>query len=345
MSNQMKALVKARAEPGLWMEQVPVPEPGPADVLIKVAISAICGTDVHIWNWDDWSAKTVPVPMVVGHEFCGEIVEIGATVSQYHVGQRVSGEGHITCGHCRNCRAGRAHLCRNSQGVGVHRPGSFAEYICLPAANVVALPDDVPDEIAAILDPFGNAVHTALSFDLVGEDVLVTGAGPIGIMGALVAQNVGARKVVITDISPYRLDLARRMGLRHVVDVSKENLRAVMNDIGMTEGFDVGLEMSGAADAMRQMIARLNNGGKLALLGIAPTDFAVDWNSVIFKMLHIKGIYGREMYETWYKMIALIQGGLDLSGIITHRIHIDDFESGFSVMRAGEAGKVVMSYE
>ena len=282
--------------------------------------------------------------MVVGHEFCGEIVEIGATVSQYHVGQRVSGEGHITCGHCRNCRAGRAHLCRNSLGVGVHRAGSFAEYICLPAANVVALPDDVPDEIAAILDPFGNAVHTALSFDLVGEDVLVTGAGPIGIMGALVAQNVGARKVVITDISPYRLRLARRMGLRHVVDVAKQNLRDVMDDIGMTEGFDVGLEMSGAADAMRQMIARLNNGGKLALLGIAPTDFAVDWNSVIFKMLHIKGIYGREMYETWYKMIALIQGGLDLSGIITHRIHFDDFESGFAVMRAGEAGKVVMSY-
>lgn len=345
MSNQMKALVKARAEPGLWMEQVPVPEPGPTDVLIKVKKSAICGTDVHIWNWDEWSAKTVPVPLVVGHEFCGEIVEIGATVSQYHVGQRVSGEGHITCGHCRNCRAGRAHLCRNAQGVGVHRPGSFAEYVCLPAANVVALPDDVPDEVAAILDPFGNAVHTALSFDLVGEDVLVTGAGPIGIMGALVAQKAGARKVVITDISPYRLDLARKMGLEHVVDVRQESLRELMVKIGMTEGFDVGLEMSGAADAMRQMIARMNNGGKLALLGIAPTDFAVDWNSVIFKMLRIKGIYGREMYETWYKMIALIQGGLDLSGIITHRIGFDDFEAGFAAMRAGEAGKVVMDFE
>ena len=345
MGAMMKALVKARPEQGLWMEQVPVPEPGPTDVLIKVRKSAICGTDVHIWNWDEWSAKTVPVPLVVGHEFCGEIVEIGATVSQYHVGQRVSGEGHITCGHCRNCRAGRAHLCRNALGVGVQRPGSFAEYVCLPAANVVALPDDVPDEVAAILDPFGNAVHTALSFDLVGEDVLVTGAGPIGIMSALVAQKVGARKVVITDISAYRLDLARQMGLEHVVDVAQESLREVMVAIGMTEGFDVGLEMSGAAPAMRQMIARMNNGGKLALLGIAPADFAVDWNSVIFKMLRIKGIYGREMYETWYKMIALIQGGLDLSGIITHRIGIDDFEAGFSAMRAGEAGKVVMDFE
>ena len=344
MSNQMKALVKARPEPGLWMEQVPVPEPGPNDVLIKVKKSAICGTDVHIWNWDEWSQKTVPVPMVVGHEFMGEIVEIGAAVTQYHVGQRVSGEGHITCGHCRNCRAGRAHLCRNTLGVGVNRPGSFGEYFCLPAANVVALPDDVPDEIAAILDPLGNAVHTALSFDLVGEDVLVTGAGPIGIMGALVAGRAGARKVVITDISPFRLDLARAMGLEHVVDVSSTHLRDVMAAIGMTEGFDVGLEMSGAADALRQMIARMNNGGRIALLGLAPTDFAVDWNQVIFKMLHLKGIYGREMYETWYKMIALIQTGLDLSGLITHRIGIDDFEAGFAAMRTGRAGKVVMDW-
>ena len=344
MDNMMKALVKAKPEEGLWMERVPVPEPGPTEVLIKVRKSAICGTDVHIWNWDEWSAGVVPVPMVVGHEFMGEIVELGAAVTDYQVGQRVSGEGHVTCGHCRNCRAGRGHLCRNTLGVGVNRPGSFAEYVCLPARNVVALPEDVPDEIGAILDPFGNAVHTALSFDLVGEDVLVTGAGPIGIMGALVAQKVGARKVVITDIAPYRLDLARRMGVEHVVDVSAVTLREVMSDIGMTEGFDVGLEMSGAPDAMRQMIARMNNGGKLALLGIAPTDFAVDWNQVIFKMLQIKGIYGREMFETWYKMIALIQTGLDLSGLITHRIGIDEFAEGFAAMRSGMAGKVVMDW-
>ncbi len=344
MDNMMKALVKAKPEEGLWMERVPVPEPGPTEVLIKVKKSAICGTDVHIWNWDEWSAGIVPVPMVVGHEFMGEIVELGTAVTDYHVGQRVSGEGHVTCGHCRNCRAGRGHLCRNTLGVGVNRPGSFAEYVCLPARNVVALPGDVPDEIGAILDPFGNAVHTALSFDLVGEDVLVTGAGPIGIMGALVAQKVGARKVVITDIAPYRLELARRMGVEHVVDVSAVTLREVMSDIGMTEGFDVGLEMSGAPDAMRQMIARMNNGGKLALLGIAPTDFAVDWNQVIFKMLQIKGIYGREMFETWYKMIALIQTGLDLSGLITHRISIDEYAEGFAAMRSGMAGKVVMDW-
>jgi threonine 3-dehydrogenase len=344
MSNEMKALVKAKPEAGLWMERVPVPEPGPRDVLIKVRKSAICGTDVHIWKWDEWSAKTVPVPMVVGHEFCGEIVDRGAAAVKFEIGQRVSGEGHITCGICRNCRAGRGHLCRNTKGVGVNRPGSFAEYLCIPEANVVPIPDDIPDEIAAIFDPFGNAVHTALSFDLVGEDVLVTGAGPIGIMGALVAQKVGARKVVITDIAPYRLALAREMGVQYVVDVAQENLRDVMEEIGMTEGFDVGLEMSGAADAMRQMIARMNNGGKIALLGIAPTEFAVDWNSVIFKMLHVKGIYGREIFETWYKMIALVQSGLDLTDLITHRISIDAYEDGFAAMLSGQAGKVVMDW-
>ncbi|MGR3639003.1 L-threonine 3-dehydrogenase [Alterinioella nitratireducens] len=340
----MKALVKAKPEAGLWMERVPVPEPGPREVLIKVRKSAICGTDVHIWKWDEWSAKTVPVPMVVGHEFCGEIVDRGAAAVKFEIGQRVSGEGHITCGICRNCRAGRGHLCRNTKGVGVNRPGSFAEYLCIPEANVVPIPDDIPDEIAAIFDPFGNAVHTALSFDLVGEDVLVTGAGPIGIMGALVAQKVGARKVVITDIAPYRLALAREMGVQYVVDVAQENLRDVMEEIGMTEGFDVGLEMSGAADAMRQMIARMNNGGKIALLGIAPTEFAVDWNSVIFKMLHVKGIYGREIFETWYKMIALVQSGLDLTDLITHRISIDAYEDGFAAMLSGQAGKVVMDW-
>ena len=327
------------------MEHVPVPEPGPSDVLIKVKKSAICGTDVHIWKWDEFSAKTVPVPMVVGHEFVGEIVDMGAAATKYRIGQRVSGEGHIVCGTCRNCRAGRGHLCRNTKGVGVNRPGSFAEYLCIPESNVVPIPEDIPDEIAAIFDPFGNAVHTALSFDLVGEDVLVTGAGPIGIMGALVAQKVGARKVVITDINPYRLNLAHKMGVQHVVDVSKQQLRDVMDDIGMTEGFDVALEMSGASAAMQQMIARMNNGGKVALLGIAPTEFPVDWNTVIFRMLHIKGIYGREMYETWYKMIALVQSGLDVSGLITHRISIDDFEQGFAAMISGNSGKVVMDWD
>jgi len=344
MENRMKALVKARPEPGLWIEYVPVPEMGPNDVLIKVRKSAICGTDVHIWNWDEFSAKTVPVPMVVGHEFVGEIADTGAAVTRYRVGQRVSGEGHIVCGTCRNCRAGRGQLCRNTKGVGVNRPGSFAEYVCIPEMNVVPIPKDISDEVAAIFDPFGNAVHTALSFDLVGEDVLVTGAGPIGIMGALVAARVGARKVVITDINPYRLDLAGKMGVQHVVDVSKERLSDVMDRIGMSEGFDVGLEMSGAAAAMQQMISRMNNGGKIALLGIAPTEFAVDWNTVIFKMLHVKGIYGREMFETWYKMIALVQSGLDVSGLITHRIGIDDFEVGFAAMISGNSGKVVMDW-
>jgi threonine 3-dehydrogenase len=344
MSNQMKALVKARPEKGLWMEQVPVPEPGPNEVLIKVRKSAICGTDVHIWKWDEWSARTVPVPMVVGHEFCGEITDCGPGATRYRTGQRVAGEGHVVCGTCRNCRAGRGHLCRNTLGVGVNRPGSFAEYLVLPESNVVAIPDDVPDEIAAILDPFGNAVHTALSFDLVGEDVLVTGAGPIGIMGALVARKVGARKVVITDISPYRVELARRIGIEHAIDPDDEDLCSVMRRLGMTEGFDVGLEMSGSAVAMRDMIEAMNNGGKIALLGIAPAEFAVDWNKIIFKMLNVKGIYGREMYETWYKMIALIQSGLDLSGLITHRIGIDEYKTGFAAMLSGNAGKVVMNW-
>jgi threonine 3-dehydrogenase len=344
MSNMMRALVKAKAEPGIWMERVPVPEIGPNDVLIKVKKSAICGTDVHIYNWDEWAQKTVPVPLVTGHEFVGEIAEVGSAVTEYHVGQRVSGEGHIVCGHCRNCRAGRGHLCRNTLGVGVHRPGSFAEFLALPQHNVVPIPDSIPDEVAAIFDPLGNAVHTALSFDLIGEDVLVTGAGPIGIMGALVAQAVGARKVVITDINPTRLELARKLGIRHVVDASSEPLAEVMRQVGMTEGFDVGLEMSGSARAFRDMIDVMNNGGKIAILGIAPTGFEIDWNKVIFKMLTLKGIYGREMFETWYKMIALVQGPLDVSGLITHRIGIDDYQSGFDAMRNGLAAKVVMDW-
>jgi threonine 3-dehydrogenase len=344
MSNMMRALVKAKPEVGLWMESVPVPEVGPSDVLIRVRKSAICGTDVHIWNWDHWARKTIPVPMVVGHEFVGEIAEVGAAVTKYRVGERVSGEGHIVCGKCRNCRAGRGHLCHYTKGVGVNRPGSFGEFVSIPEYNVVPIPDDVPDEVAAIFDPFGNAVHTALSFDLVGEDVLVTGAGPIGIMGAMVAKRSGARKVVITDINPVRLDLARQVGIDHVVDASRRDLAEVMNEIGMTEGFDVGLEMSGAPPAFRSMIDTMNNGGKIAILGIAPDGFGIDWNKVIFKMLTLKGIYGREMFETWYKMIAFVQGGLDLGQIITHRIGIDDFRDGFEAMRSGNSGKVVMDW-
>ncbi len=344
MSNMMKALVKSKAEPGLWMEQVPVPEPGPNDVLIKISKTAICGTDVHIWNWDEWAASIIPVPMVVGHEFCGKIVETGAGVNKYKIDQRVSGEGHVVCGICRNCRAGRGHLCHNSNGVGVTRPGAFGEFISIPEANVVPIPDEIPDEVAAIFDPFGNAVHTALSFNLVGEDVLVTGAGPIGIMAAMVARRCGARKVVITDKNPVRLDLARSLGIEFVVDVRNERLSKVMERIGMMEGFDIGLEMSGAPQAMRDMIDKMNNGGKIAILGIAPKGFQIEWNQVIFKMLNLKGIYGREMFETWYKMIAFVQGGLDLSPLITHRISVDDYEKGFAAMISGDACKVVMDW-
>lgn len=344
MSESMKALVKAKPESGIWMERVPLPIPGPNDVLIRVKKTAICGTDLHIYNWDEWAQATIPVPMVVGHEFFGEIVDTGSAAKKYEIGRRVSGEGHIVCGNCRNCRAGRGHLCRNTMGVGVDRPGAFGEYLSIPEANVVPIPSDIADDIAAIFDPFGNAVHTALSFDLVGEDVLVTGAGPIGIMGALVAQRSGARKVVITDINPSRLDLARKVGLEHVIDASRESLADVMETIGMREGFDIGLEMSGAAPAFREMIDKMNNGGRIAILGLAPTAFEIDWNMVIFKMLNIKGIYGREMFETWYKMIAFVQGGLDLSGIITHRLKVDDFQAGFDAMGAGNSGKVVLDW-
>lgn len=343
----MRALVKAEPAPGLVLREEPVPEIGPSDVLIRVKKTAICGTDVHIWNWDEWSAKTVPAPMITGHEFCGVIEAVGASVTKFHAGQRVSGEGHVTCGRCRNCRAGRGHLCRATLGVGVHRPGAFADYLSLPEANVVPIPDDIPDEIAAIFDPFGNAVHTALSFDLVGEDVLVTGAGPIGVMGALVAKRAGARKVVITDINEDRLAIARRMGVDYTMNPAnpaKTKLSDLMAEIGMTEGFDVGLEMSGAAPAMREMIDAMNNGGKIALLGIAPVEFAVDWNKVIFKMLTIKGIYGREIFETWYKMIGLVQSGLDLTPLITHRMPVEEFREGFELMRAGACGKVVLDW-
>jgi len=344
MANLMKALVKAKSEPGIWMEQVPLPELGPNDVLIRIKKTAICGTDLHIYNWDAWAQATIPVPMVIGHEFFGEIVETGAAVKKYHVGQRVSGEGHIVCGICRNCRAGRGQLCRNTIGVGVNRSGAFAEFLAIPEDNVVVIPDDVPDEIAAIFDPFGNAVHTALSFDLVGEDVLITGAGTIGIMAALVAERSGARNVVITDINPMKLGLARKMGLKNTINTADEDLSGVMKKIGMTEGFDVGLEMSGAAPAFRDMIDRMNNGGRIAVLGIAPSAIEIDWNKIIFKMLNIKGIYGREMFETWYKMIAFVQGGLDLTDIITHRLKVDDFQQGFDAMVAGNSGKIVLDW-
>lgn len=340
----MKALAKLRPEPGIWLTDVPAPEPGHNDVMIKIRKTAICGTDVHIYNWDAWSQKTIPVPMVVGHEYVGEIVAIGQEVEGFRIGDRVSGEGHITCGYCRNCRAGRRHLCRNTSGVGVNRPGAFAEYLVIPAYNAFRLPAVIPDDIAAIFDPFGNAVHTALAFDLVGEDVLVSGAGPIGVMAAAVCRHVGARHVVITDVNDYRLALARRMGVNRAVNVARESLTDVMRELGMTEGFDVGLEMSGAPAALRTLLSVMNHGGRIAMLGIPPEAVSVDWSDIIFKGLVIKGIYGREMFETWYKMAALIQSGLDLSPIITHRYAIDDFQNGFDVMRSGQSGKVVLSW-
>jgi len=342
----MKALAKLHAQEGIWMvTDAPIPEPGHNDLLIKIRKTAICGTDIHIYNWDDWSRKTIPVPMIVGHEYVGEVVAIGQEVRGFSIGDRVSGEGHITCGHCRNCRAGRTHLCRNTIGVGVNRQGCFAEYLVIPAFNAFRIPDNISDELAAIFDPFGNAVHTALSFDLVGEDVLISGAGPIGIMAAAVCKHVGARNVVITDINDYRLELARTMGVTRAVNVAHEDLRAVMRELDMTEGFDVGLEMSGAPPAFRTLLEVMNHGGRIALLGIPPGEMAIDWNQVIFKGLFIKGIYGREMFETWYKMAALIQSGLDLTPVITHRYAIDDFQQGFDEMRSGRSGKVVLSWD
>lgn len=341
----MKSLVKAKAEKGIWLQDTPEPEVGHNDLLIKIRKTAICGTDMHIYNWDEWSQKTIPVPMVVGHEYVGEVVGMGQEVKGFKVGDRVSGEGHITCGHCRNCRAGRVHLCRNTEGVGVNRPGAFAEYLVIPAFNAFKIPDNISDDLASIFDPFGNAVHTALSFDLVGEDVLITGAGPIGIMAAAVAKHVGARHVVVTDINPYRLELAKKMGATCAVDVSKEDLKDVMNELGMTEGFDVGMEMSGVPVAFRDMLNKMNHGGKIAMLGIPPQDVAIDWNQVIFKGLVIKGIYGREMFETWYKMASLLQSGLDLSPIITHTFSIDDFQKGFDTMGSGHSGKVILDWQ
>ncbi|MCO7224537.1 L-threonine 3-dehydrogenase [Pleionea sp. CnH1-48] len=341
----MKTLSKAKAEPGIWMVDQPKPELGHNDVMIKIKKTAICGTDMHIFNWDEWSQNTIPVPMTVGHEFVGEVVEIGQEVKGFTLGDRVSGEGHITCGHCRNCRAGRRHLCRNTYGVGVNRAGAFAEYLVIPASNAFRIPDDISDELASIFDPFGNAVHTALSFDLVGEDVLITGAGPIGIMAVAICRHVGARHVVITDVNEYRLELARKMGATRAVNVANEKLDDVMQDLGMTEGFDVGLEMSGVPSAFRDMLESMNHGGKIAMLGIPPSETGIDWNQVIFKGLVIKGIYGREMYETWYKMVSMLQSGLDISPIITHQYAIDDFQKGFDIMGSGQSGKVILNWE
>jgi len=340
----MKALVKSRREPGIWLEEVPEPKTGPNDVLIRVKRSAICGTDMHIYNWDNWAQRTIPVPLAVGHEYSGVIVEVGSEVRGFKIGDRVSGEGHITCGHCRNCRAGRRHLCRNTVGVGVSRAGSFAEYLALPAVNAFKLPDAIDDEIASILDPFGNATHTALSFGMVGEDVLITGAGPIGVMATAVARFVGARHIVVTDVNDYRLALAKKLGASRAINVTRESIDETMKELGMEEGFDVGCEMSGNPAALRELIRTMHHGGSVALLGIPPGDTAIDWNQVIFKGLVLKGVYGREMFETWYKMASMLQSGLDLRPVITHRLPIAEFQRGFEIMGSGQSGKVILEW-
>ena len=341
----MRALVKAKPERGIWLEDIKKPEIGHNDVLIKVHRTAICGTDIHIYQWDDWARKTIPVPMAVGHEFSGEIVETGIEVKGYQVGDRVSAEGHVTCGVCRNCRAGRRHLCRSAVGIGVSRPGAFADFVAVPAFNIFKLPKVISYEMAAILDPFGNATHTALSFDLVGEDVLITGAGPIGIMAVAIARFAGARHIVITDVNDYRLGLAKRMGASVALNVARGTLDQVMQDLGMEEGFDVGMEMSGNPSAFRDLLRTMHHGGKVALLGIPPGEMAIDWNEVIFKGLIIKGIYGREMFETWYKMSSMLQSGLDMDPVITHRFQADDYEEAFGLMESGQSGKVILDWD
>lgn len=341
----MKSLVKSKPEVGIWLENVDKPTIGHNDVLIKVKKTAICGTDIHIFNWDDWAQKTIPVPMTVGHEFSGIIVEAGSEVAGLKIGDRVSAEGHVTCGHCRKCRAGERHLCRNTVGIGVNRSGAFGEYISVPASNVCPLTATISDDLGAILDPLGNAAHTALCYDLVGEDVLITGAGPIGIMAVAIAKHVGARNVVITDINDYRLGIAKQMGATRAINVSRKSTKDIMDELNMTEGFDVGLEMSGNPSAFSDMLNIMNHGGKIALLGILPDETPIDWNQVIFKGLEIKGIYGRRMFETWYKMIAMLESGLDLSPVITHQYKVDDYEEAFAVMKSGKSGKVILDWE
>ena len=340
----MKALVKSKSEPGLWLEDIPEPKVGINDVLIQVDRTGICGTDMHIYKWDAWASKTIPVPMAVGHEFVGEVLEVGSNVNDFHPGEIVSGEGHVVCGRCRNCLAGRRHLCAVTKGIGVNRPGAFAEYIALPMTNVWHHHQDVDRDVASIFDPFGNAVHTALSFPVLGEDVLITGAGPIGCMAAAIANFAGARFVVVTDVNPWRLDLAKRMGATLAVDVREQNLHDVQKTLGMTEGFDIGLEMSGNPDAFRSMLDNMAHGGKIAMLGIPTEQIAIDWNQVVFNMLTIKGIYGREMYETWYKMTVMLQSGLDISPVITHRYHYTEFETAFQAMATGNTGKCILNW-
>nr|WP_287126221.1 L-threonine 3-dehydrogenase [Desulfobacter sp.] len=343
--NTMKALVKAQPKEGLWLQDIPVPGISHNDVLIKILKTAICGTDVHIYNWDKWSQKNVPVPMHIGHEFVGKIVAVGSHVKDYRPGDLVSGEGHIICGHCRNCLAGRRHLCRDTKGVGVNRPGAFAQYLAIPVTNVWFCDEKIPLDILACFDPLGNAVHTALTFDVLGEDVLITGAGPIGCMAAAIAKHAGARNIVVTDPNPFRLGLAKKAGATRVVNPEKENLAQVQKELGMREGFDVAMEMSGSPAALDAILDNMFHGGKIALLGILPEKIPMDWNKVIFNMLTIKGIYGRQMFETWYKMTAMVQSGLDISPLITHRFHYTEFQKGFDVMRTGKSGKVILNWD
>jgi len=341
---KMKALVKKKPEPGLWLEEVPVPEISHNEVLIKILKTAICGTDVHIYNWDRWSQKTIPVPMHIGHEFVGTITAVGTHVTDFKPGDLVSGEGHIVCGHCRNCLAGRRHLCKDTKGVGVNRPGAFAEYLAIPVTNVWYCDRNIPKDVLACFDPLGNATHTALSFDVLGEDVLITGAGPIGCMAAAIAKHAGARYIVVTDVNPWRLELAKKAGVTFAIDVSKQSVTQAQKELGMKEGFDVAMETSGNPAAFHDILDNMCHGGKIAMLGIMPEQTAIDWNNVVFNMLTIKGIYGREMYETWYKMTSMIQTGLDISPIITHRFPYMEFEKGFEVMRSGESGKVILDW-
>ncbi len=341
----MKVLAKSRAEKGLWLTDAPEPKPGINDVLIQIDRTGICGTDLHIYNWDAWAQKTIPVPLVVGHEFVGEIVEVGSNVSDFFPGDIVSGEGHVVCGRCRNCLAGRRHLCADTKGIGVNRPGAFAEYLSLPMTNVWHHDAAIDRDVASIFDPFGNAVHTALSFPVLGEDVLITGAGPIGLMAIAVVKHAGCRHVVVTDVNPWRLELARKMGATLALDARQQRIADAQKQLGMVEGFDVGLEMSGNPSAFAEMIANMCHGGKIAMLGIPGESMAIDWNTVVFNMLTIKGIYGREMYETWYKMTVMLQSGLDIGPVITHRLHYTEFEQGFEVMTSGESGKVILYWK
>jgi len=341
----MKALVKAKKQEGLWLEEVEVPKPGKNEVLIKTLRTAICGTDVHIYNWDEWAQQTIPVPMVIGHEFVGRIAEIGDNVQGFKPGDLVSGEGHLICGHCRNCLAGKRHLCRNTSGVGVNRPGAFAEYLAIPVTNVWNCDPSIPLEVLACFDPLGNAVHTALSFDILGEDVLITGAGPIGCMAAAICKHAGARHVVVTDVNSYRLELAQKVGATCTVNVSREKISDIKQKLQMREGFDVAMEMSGHPSALDSILLNMRHGGKIAMLGIMPSNTTIDWNNVVFNGLTIKGIYGREMYESWYKMTSMIQTSLDISPLITHRFHYTDYLQGFEVMGSGQSGKVILNWE